>query len=183
MFITESQHWLLHSYSRTTANRNIPPHLTAAQNWNVSPVRRLCTFLTSHVTDRIMCITITLGTIITACPRWQDDLMDLNGGWSPSFISEYEHEFARVLVSYCTHLRACPADCDEPGSTPHRRVCALAAVSCLWGAVDQNVRKDRNLVTISLLFLARLHRHLFQWAAVHLSHHHRDKPAKTLIIW
>lgn len=39
---------------------------------------------------------------------------------------------------------------------------------------DQNVKKDRNLVRISLLFLARLHRHLFQWAAVHLSHHHLD---------
>lgn len=84
------------------------------------------------------------------CVQWQDDLMDLNGGWSPSFISKYEHEFARVLVSYCTHLCACPSNYDEPGSTPHCHVCALAAVSCLWGAVYQNVKMPWQELSYSL---------------------------------
>lgn len=118
-------------------------------------------------------ITITLGTIFNACPRRQDDLMDLNGGWSPSFISKYDHEFARALVSYCTHLCACPANFDEPGSTPHRRVCALAAASCLWGAVDQKVKMPWQEFSnnLSAIFCPSP-RHLFRWAAVHLSHHH-----------
>lgn len=136
MFITETQHWVLHSYY---SEQEYTTTSCTELKCDACPSTLHIPHVTCHGQSHVH-MTITLGTIITASPRWRDDLMDLNGEWSPSFVSKYERESARVLVSYCMHLCACPANYDEPGSTPHRRVCALAAVSCLRGAVDQNVK-------------------------------------------
>lgn len=56
-------------------------------------------------------ITIILCTIITACPRWQDDLMDLIRGWNPSFISKYMNMSVHVCVCVCPRMSYCMCIC------------------------------------------------------------------------
>lgn len=67
-------------------------------------------------------ITITLCTIITACPHWQDDLMEHITGWDPSFISQ-------VCASVCVWATLCAFVCsacqldEKPGNSHTVCVC------------------------------------------------------------